>query len=218
MRTQEHERADRVRAAQSEFFSPFERERFRHEKKSVEPIRQTQAGRDPERQPRIRVPKNSTKRGPEHEANAKSRADETERARSFFARHDIGDVSHPGGNARRRDSRNHSAEKKPADGRRQRHDDVIEAEPEIRKQDHRPPAKAVRQNAEHRRKNKLHERENRSENAEHFRRARCIAAEKIEDELRQNRRDQSDREHVERHRDENKNDGGLAWLHFCEVL
>ena len=57
----------------------------------------------------------------------------------------------------------------------------------------------------------------RSENSEHFGRARRVAAEKVEHQLRQDRRNQSEREHVERHRDENENDGGFAWLHALRV-
>ena len=107
-------------------------------------------------------------------------------------------------------------EKKPAERRRERHDDVIEAKPEVREKDHRSPAEPVRQHAKHRRKYELHEGKDRPENAKHFRRTRRIAAEKIEHQLRQDRRDQSERKHVQRHGDENENDGSFAGFHVIQ--
>src|SRR5207247_10429921 len=62
-------------------------------------------------------------------------------------------------------------------------------------------------------KEKLHQGENSAENAK----PRCctgrVAAEKVQNELRQNRRDQPQGQHVEHDRDENKCDGCFAWLH-----
>ena len=92
------------------------------------------------------------------------------------------------------------------------HDEIIETESEIRSQHHRPAAEAIRQNAEHGRK--LHRCKKRfPKNPEPFCRACRVAAEKVQDELRQDRRDQTQREHVERDGDENKNDGGFARFH-----
>ena len=50
--------------------------------------------------------------------------------------------------------------------RRERHQDVVEAEPEIRHQDHRPAAEAVGQRALHRREHELHQRPGGAEHAE----------------------------------------------------
>ena len=90
---------------------------------------------------------------------------------------------------------------------RQRHEDVVEAEPEIREQDHRPAAEAVRQRALHRREHELHQRPGGAEQAEDLRRARGVAAEEIDHQLGQHRNDHAERQHVEQHGDEDEDEG-----------
>src|SRR5207237_8282317 len=88
-----------------------------------------------------------------------------ESSRAFFTRSYNGDVGHRGGNNRRGESGNDAAEKKPANGRRKRNHDVIETESKEREEEDRAPTDPVRQNADHRREEKLHRRENRQKNA-----------------------------------------------------
>ena len=94
--------------------------------------------------------------------------------------------------------------------RRQRHQDVVEAEPEIREQDDRLAAEAVGQHAVHRREHELHQRPGGAEQAEIVGAARRIAADEIDDQPRQHRDDDAERQHVEQHGDENEDEGGGA--------
>ena len=190
MRTQQHERAHGIGAAQGEGLAFFQRQRFRQDKISVDRIGQAQSGRDPKRQPRIGISEQAAQRRAQDEPDPERRANHAKRPRPFFRFDHVRDIGRAGRDAGRRDSRNDAPDKKPGQRRRQRHDDVIETEAEVRKQDHRPPPKAVRQHAEHRREDELHQGPDRAENAKHLRRVRRVAAEKIEHQIRQDRRDQ----------------------------
>src|SRR6266542_5616832 len=94
-----------------------------------------------------------------------------------------------------------------------RHADVVEAKTKIRKKNDRAPAEFVRQHTKHGRKEKLHQRKNCSKNAVPLCCRIHIAAQKIENQFRQHRCDQSEREHVEHDGDEDERDGGLARFH-----
>ncbi len=146
--------------------------------------------------------------GPENEAGAERRADLAEDGGAPLRRRHVGDVGKGGRDARRRDARDHPADEQPQQRRRQRHQHVVQRQSEVRQQHHRPPAKAVRQRAEDRREQKLHQRPGGAEQAEDPRRRRGVVVDEAFDELWQDRQDQAEREHVEQDGDEDE--GGRA--------
>ena len=101
-----------------------------------------------------------------------------------------------------------AAHEQPPQVRRQRHQDVVEPEPEIRDQDHRPAAEAIRQRADARREQELHQRPDGAEQAVDFGGARGVAAEEVDHQLGQHRNDDAERQHVEQHGDEDEGEGG----------
>ena len=107
-------------------------QRFRNEEKPVEPIQQTESGGDPKCHARISVADQPANDWAESEPDAKGSADQPESSGAFFPGSDVGDVGHRGGNTGSGDSGNDAAEKEPANGRRERHHDVIETEPKAR--------------------------------------------------------------------------------------
>src|SRR5437667_7988281 len=94
MGAKQHERADRIRAAQCEFFAVFGSQRFRHEKVTVKPVGQAKSSRDPERQARTDVPERPANSRAENKTEAESHTNHAERAGTFFFRNDVSDISH----------------------------------------------------------------------------------------------------------------------------
>src|SRR6184192_667504 len=111
MGAKQHERADRIRAAQREFFAMLTPQRFRHENITVKPVRQTKSSRDPERQARADVPKRPANSRAENKAETESHADHAKCAGTFFFRNDVSDISHRRWNTGSSDSLNNPAEK-----------------------------------------------------------------------------------------------------------
>src|SRR6266496_427289 len=213
MRAKQHQRAYRICTAQCDFFAMFFSQRFGDEEVTVKPVRQTKSSGDPERQPNVDIAERTANAWAENKAEAKRHADHAESACTLLFRRHVGDVCHGCWNTGRGDSRDNAAEKKPADRGRERHDDVVEAKTKIRKKNDRAPAEFVRQHTKHGRKEKLHQRKNCSKNAVPLCCRIHIAAQKIENQFRQHRCDQSEREHVEHDGDEDERDGGLARFH-----
>ena len=94
--------------------------------------------------------------------------------------------------------------------RRQRHQHVVRGEPEVRQQHHRPPSEAIRQAADHRREQELHQRPDGAEQAEDARGACGVVADEAFDQLRQHRNDDAERQHVEQDGDEDEGDRRAA--------
>ncbi len=124
--------------------------------------------------------------------------------RALFGRRQVRDVGERRRDARRSDPRDYPADEKPGQRRRQRHQHVIEREPEIRQQHHRATAEPVRQTAEYRREQKLHHRPGGAEQAEDSRRIGGVVVDKTFHQLGQDRQDQAEREHVQQDGDEDK--------------
>jgi hypothetical protein len=103
-----------------------------------------------------------------NEAHAKSRAQQAECFGALFRRRDVADVGGGGGNTGGTQAREHASQKQPAQRRGKRHDCVVESKTEVRQQDDWPPAKAVGEQAEHGRKEELHQRDGSDEQAEIF--------------------------------------------------
>ena len=143
-------------------------------------------------------------RGAENEAGAEGRADLAEHRGAPFRRRHVGDIGKGGRDARRRDARDHPADEQPGQRRRQRHQHVVQRQSEIRQQHHRPPAEAIRERAEDRREQELHQRPGGTEQAEDPRRRRRVVVDKTFHELGQDRQDQAERKHVEQDGDEDE--------------
>ena len=103
-----------------------------YEKVTVNPVGQTKSSSDPEWQPNINVAQRPADSRPENKTETERYADHAEGAGAFFFRCYVCDVGHGCWNARRRDSGNDPPEEQPTDRGRERHDDVIETETQIR--------------------------------------------------------------------------------------
>ena len=198
------QRAERIGAFPAERRAAIARQQFRQDQQAIQRIGKAQARRDPERQPRIHAAEQSAERGPEDEAGAERRADLAEHRRALLRRRDVGDVGKRGRDARRGDAGDHPADEQPAQRRRQRHQHIVERQAKIRQQHHRPPAEPVRQAAEDRREEKLHQRPGGAEQAEDPRRARGVVVDKTFHQFRQDRHDHAERQHVEQDGDEDE--------------
>ncbi len=105
------------------------------------------------------------------------------------------------------------ADEQPEQRRRQRHQHIIQRQPEIRQQDDGAAAEPVGQRAKHRRKEKLHQRPCGAEQAEDLRGTRGVVVDKAFHEFGQDRHDQAERHHVEQDGDEDEGDRTAADLY-----
>ncbi len=207
---QQLERPDRIGVLPAERRATFTRQRLRQDEKAVHRVGEAEAGREPERQPRIDAAKQTADGGAEDEAGAERRADQAEGLRALLRRGHVGDIGERGRNARRRDAGDHPADKQPAERRRKRHQHVVEGQAEVRHQDDRPASEPVRQRAEQRREDELHQRPDRAEQPEPSGGGGRIVVEEALHQLRQHRNDDAERHHVEQHGDEDEAEGGAA--------
>ena len=208
---QQMQRAQRICALPAERRAPIRRQRFRQDQQAVKRVGKAQARRDPERQPRIHAAEQPADRRSENETGAERDTDLAEHRGALLGRRHIRDVGECRRNTCRGNARDHPADEKPGQGRRQRHQHIIEREPEIRQQHHRPPAEPVREAAEDRREEKLHHRPGGAEQTEDPRGARGIVVDKTFHELGQDRQDQTEREHVQEDGDEDEGHRSAAW-------
>src|SRR5918996_3630769 len=102
----------------------FVSQRFGDEKVTVKPIGQTEAARDPKRQPNVDVAQGAANSRSENKTETERHADHAEGASAFFLWCYICDVGHRCWNARGGNSRDDASEKEPADRGRERHHDV----------------------------------------------------------------------------------------------
>src|SRR5207245_84612 len=121
-----------------------------------EPVTKTASRCHPKCHSRIAIADNPSDDRTQRESNPKRSADEPEGGGPFFFRCDVRDIGKRGRDGRTSYTRNKPANKQPTECRRQCHDHVIQAEAESGKQQHWAAPKPVRQNADHRRKEKLH--------------------------------------------------------------
>src|SRR5205085_11894369 len=136
------------RPAQCELLALLARQRLRHEQKAVKPVEEAKTGSDPKWKPRAEITEWTAHRWPQNETQTKGHSDHSKRTRALLSWNNISDVGHCRWNTGGRNSGNNPAEKEPAQCRRKRHHHVIETEAKIREQDHRSPAKAIRQDTE----------------------------------------------------------------------
>ncbi len=215
MRAEQLQRAPRVRARPRERRASLGRERFGQDEQPVHRVRQAERRGDPERQARTAAAQHAAEDRPDDEADAERGAHEAKRSRALVGRRDVRDVRERSGDARGRDAGDQPADEQPAERRRERHEDVIEAEAEVRHQHDRPAAEAVGYRSEDWRREKLNARPHRAEQRQRRRRARGVAAAKRLDEIRQHGDDHAERQHVEHDRDQDERDGGTAGCWWC---
>ena len=142
--------------------------------------------------------------GPRMKPAPNAAPDLAEHGGTPFRRRHVGDIGKGGRDARRGDARDHPADEQPDQRRRQRHQHIVQRQPEIRQQHHRPPAEAVGERAKDRREQELHQRPGGAEQAEDPRRRRRVVVDKTFHEFWQDRQDQAEREHVEQDGDEDE--------------
>ena len=204
------QRADRVCAGPAERHAPLGRQGFGQDEIAVGRVCKGQACRHPERQPRVQVAHDAAERRSQHEADAEGRTDQPERAGAVLRRRHVRDVGVGRGEACRRDARDDAAEEQPRQRGRDRHQDVVEAEPQHGEQQHGTASVPVRQRAQDRREEELHEAPGGAEDAVDLGGPRRVAAHHALDQLRQHRNDDAERHHVEHHHHEDEGEGGLA--------
>src|SRR6476660_4081550 len=109
--------------------------------------------------------------GTDDEAEAEGGTDHSKGFGAIFRNGRVGDVGECSGDVGCCDARNDAAKKEPAERRRERHQDVIDAKAETRNENDRPAAEAVRPRAENWGKNELHRGPGEAEIADHHRSA-----------------------------------------------
>ena len=199
--------AERIGSAQAKRRAPLGRQRFRQDEVAIAEIGKAHDRRREEGQPEIVVAEQTAERRAHHEAEAEGSPQHAEGLRPLFRRGNVGNIGLRRRHGRRKHPGKNPPDKQHPERRRHRHDQVVDAEPEIGHQDHRPPAVTIRQRAEHRRGKELHHRPDRHEHPEHERCLLVGPAEKGQHQLRQHRNDDPDRQHVQHDRDEDEDKG-----------
>src|SRR6185503_14556871 len=96
-----------------------------------------------------------TDRWSEHEAETEGRADDAEVLRALLRRSDVGDVRIRGRVGRARDACDEAPGEQPREPWRESHDDVVDAEREQRRKQHRAASESIAEIADHRRAEEL---------------------------------------------------------------
>ena len=125
-------------------------ERLGHDQQTEQEIDEGQPGAHHERQPQVRLAEQPAERRSGDEAETEGDADQAEVRRALLGRTDVGDVGAGRREGRAKHAGDDAAQHEPPDRRRQAEQDVVEAQPGQRQQNHRPPSEAVRQRAQDR--------------------------------------------------------------------
>ena len=206
MRGEQFQRAERVGAAPGKRRPVLRLERFRQHQQPVEEGRAAQGGCEPERRPRRNLAEQAADHRPGDEAGAEGGADQPVGAGASFRRGDVGHVGEHRGERRRGDAGDDAAERQPPEIRRHRHQHVVAGQPECRQQDDRPTPETVGQRADHRRRDELHARPQRHEQAVDPAGVGVRAGELL-DQRRQHGDDDAHRHDVERGGDQDEGQG-----------
>ena len=208
MSAEETQRADGVRRFGAEPAAPLARQRLRKDEQPVQEVREREDGRRPKRRAQVDACQEAAECRPDDESDTECDAEHAEPRRTLLGWSDVRDVCPRRAERGRRDARDKAADEEDRDRRRERHDDVVRTQAEVREKDHGSPSEAVRERAEERRGEELHERERGAEDAEHACGARGIAAFERDDELGKHGDDHAERDHVEQDRDEDEDERG----------
>src|SRR2546425_5348265 len=149
MRTQQLQRAYRIGATPGKRGASLAGQRLGQDEKTIHCIGKAESGGNPKGKTWIKVAQQTADRRSHNKPKSKCGAQHSESSGAFVWRSDIGDISSSGRDTCRSDTGDDSADKQPTERRRDGHKDVIQAEPEIGKQNDWPTAEAVRQDTLH---------------------------------------------------------------------
>ena len=206
MRTQQAHRMHDVGGAQAERAAFLRRQGLGQDEVAVQRVGEAQARRHPERQAQVDATENAAHRRAHDESQSEGRAQHAEFRGALRGWRDVGDVGAGRGVAGRSDAGDEAADEQPAQRGRHGHQDVVETEAEIRREDHRAPAEMVRGGADDGREDELHGGPQRAEQSHVPGRAGHVAVLEMDDQLRQHRHDDSHRHHVEGDGDEHEDE------------
>ena len=211
VRRQQLQRADGVGLLPVELgHAPLRRQGFRQDQQAVEPVGESQACGDQERQAQVDLAQEAADARPDDEPDAEGRAEQAEGGGALLRRGDVGDVGARGGEAGGGDPVQRPADEQPRKRRSEGHEQIVDAEAEDRDQQHRPTAEAVRQHAEDRREEELHDRPDGGEHHLPVGGQGRVAAIQGLHEVGQDRDHDPERDHVHQRRGVDEPDGGLA--------
>src|SRR2546422_1948378 len=206
---EEAERPDGVRAPQRESPPVLRGERLRQDEDRIRRADQRERGGGPERQPDSERADDASDRWTEDESDAPGRADHPERRRTSLGRRDVRDIGGGRRVARCGDAGQDAAQEEPRQIRRERHDHVVDAEPETREDQDRTATEAVRQCPDERREQELHQAPDRHEEPEDLCSLRGVTRE-AHDQPRQDGYCDAEAEGVEDDRHVDEGQRGLA--------
>ncbi len=140
-------------------------ERLRQQEEGEEEGDDADAGRRIERHARAELAEHAADQRPGDEADAEGGADQAEIRRPPLRRRDVGDVGRGGRDRRAHDAADDARQRHHPQVRRDRQQEVVDAQADQRHQHDRPAAEAVRQRAEGRPEEELHQRVERQQPA-----------------------------------------------------
>ena len=196
--------AQRVRPFEHERPPPVPRKGFRQHHEPVNHVGQGQPRGGKERQPHVHLAEQPANGRAEHEPHTPGRSDQAEAGSPLLVGRDVGHVGVGGGESRRRHARDHAAEKQPHEAGRQPHDHVVDAERGQGDQQNGPATEAVRKVSDHRREEKLHDREDEHQKTAVAGRFADGGIPEFGDQLRQHRDDDAERNRVREDGDEDE--------------
>src|SRR5215467_15745170 len=210
MRAEQGQCAEGVRHVPRGFGAPLAWQRFGKHEEAIKRIDQAERGRGPERGAKIGVTEITADRWPNDEAKPKSGTDVPKGLGTLFRRSDVRNIGIRGRNVGGRYAGDDAANKQPSERWSPSHHDVVDAQPEAGEKNDGAAAKAVGPRAQNRRKKELHHVPDQQEVPGEIRRAAKVSTLKLTNEIRQHRRDDAERQHIERHHDQDKNKGSAT--------
>ena len=126
MGSEEEQGPDGVGLLPGESRAPLRRERFRQDERAVEGVQQAQAAGHPEGKAERVAAEESPQRRAQHEAESEGGPQHAEARRPFLGRRDVRDIRAGRGEACGGDPRDHAAHEEPAQGRGDRHEQIVE--------------------------------------------------------------------------------------------
>lgn len=212
VRAEERERAEGVGHVPGGFGAALLGKRFGKNEEAVHCIGQAEHGGGPEGKAEIDVAEESANRRADDEAHTEGGGEIAELLGAFFGRSDVGDVGEGAGDVGGGDAGDDASDQEPFEGRRERHEDVVEAESEAGDEDDRAAAETVGPRAEDGRKNELHERPGETEIAGDGGGAGDVAAFEVDDEVRENGSDDAEGQEIEEDGYQDEDEGGATTL------
>src|SRR2546426_3961710 len=209
MTAEEGEGAERVRGPQRQRLPRPRRKRLREDEEPVHGAPERHRRRGPERRAEVDPAEEAAEGGAHDEPDPPRRADHPERGRATLRRRHVRDVRGSGGVARGGDPGEDPPDEQPGEGRREGHDDVVEAEADRGEDQDGAAAEAVREGPGQGREEELHQAPDRQEEPEH-QGALLPVLRELEDEGGEDGDQDPEPEDVEDDRDEDERHRGPA--------